>query len=382
MLLQIEVGKELQFLAYLLPVIIGIQLAFYFFYQYRKIQDITLPLNRILLAFGSFIIFIIVGPLLIQISRNIFQEGFLYDFFLRMGWFFSFFSTISISGFIIRHDFSTIINLNIAKILMVLNLIPIIMVFIVPSINSPFFIASIIFVVLNGLYILRFQLILIKRSVGNIKNKFRFFFIGAVVSLFALFFAALVGLGILAPIINEIIYSIGVGELLIGFIIICFSVYNFPPFYEFEWRKNLLKLFIINEQTNSCLFSYDFIEIFNADSIKSQKRLNQYDKFFTKGILGIESVIKTITGTKNEKINKINQEGGHIFLEYGTSPPNILYILVVEKDLISTLHLLKSIRLKFETFFKEILLDLEHLMEEQEKIFSSFDKIINQILQE
>ena len=59
MLSQIELGKELQFFAYLAPVLIGIQLAVYFFYQYRKIQDVTLPLNRVLLAFGSFILFII-----------------------------------------------------------------------------------------------------------------------------------------------------------------------------------------------------------------------------------------------------------------------------------------------------------------------------------
>ena len=91
MLSQIEISKELQFLAYLVPVIIGIQLALYFFFQYRKIQDITLPLNRVLLAFGSFVLFIILGPLLIQISRNFIEDRILYELFSRMGWFFAFF---------------------------------------------------------------------------------------------------------------------------------------------------------------------------------------------------------------------------------------------------------------------------------------------------
>jgi len=381
MLSQIEISKELQFLAYLVPVIIGIQLALYFFFQYRKIQDITLPLNRVLLAFGSFVLFIILGPLLIQISRNFIEDRILYELFSRMGWFFAFFSTFSVSIFIIRKDFSIIINLNIAKILMIFNIIPIVMILLVPYLGSPIFILSILFVVLNGLYIIRFQLILIKKSIGSIRKKFKLFLIGAIVSLFALVFASLVGLGVLPPVINEIIYFTGVGELLTGFIIIFFSVYDFPPFYEFEWRNNLLKLFIINQHNKSCIYSYNFIEKLENNSKISQNHLYNNEILFSKGIMGIESIITIITGTIKEKINKIKKGDFHMFLEYGLNPSHIIYILVVKRDLSSTHHLLKSIRIKFESFFKEILLDLEDLKGDQGKLFSSFEVIINRILQ-
>ncbi len=381
MFFQIKIGIELQFIAYLIPVIIGIQLAFYFIYQYHKIKDVNLPLNRVLLAFGSFIFFMILGPLFIQISRNFIEYGILNEIFSRIGWFLAFFSTISISLFIIRKDFSIIINLQIAKILMVLNFIPAVIVFFVPTMRSPIFIISIIFVILNGLYILRFQVILIKTSIGIIKRKFKLFFIGAIVSLFALIFAALVGLGVLPHIINEIIYFIGVGELLIGFIIISLSVHNFPPFYEFEWRENIIKLLIINQQTKSCLYSYNFIEKLEKKIVTNKNHLGNYDKVFSKGILGIDTIIATITGTKDQRINKIRQGDFHIFLEDGSNPSDITYVLIVKKDLISSYHLLKSIRIRFESFFKEILSNLNDLKEEHFQLFESFDINLNQILQ-
>lgn len=374
MFTQIDVGIELQFLVYLIPAIMGIQLAFYFFHQYRKIQDVHLPLNRVLLAFGSFILFIVLGPLFIQIARNFIKDKLIYEIVTRMGWGLAFFSTIMVSVFIINKDFSMIINLKTAKILMILNFIPVLSIFLVPSIRSLIFIVSILFVVLNGIYIIRFQLILINRSVGGIKRKFILFFIGAMISFVSLIFATLVGLRSLPPIINEIFYFTGVGVLFMGFIIMYFSIYNFPPFYEFEWRENLFKLYIINQQNYSCLYHYDFALEFDKN------HSNNRDFLFSRGIIGIESIITLVTGIKNEKINKIKQGGLHIFLEYGENPSSITYILVVKRDLISAHHLLKTVRNKFEAFYKEILLNLDNLKQEQEQLFESFDTIINRIL--
>ncbi|MFX1601421.1 MAG: hypothetical protein ACFFB6_12550, partial [Promethearchaeota archaeon] len=117
--------KEFQFLFYLIPVTIGIELVFYFYYQYFKIRDAKLKLNRVLLAFGTFILFIVIGPLWIQISRNFLTEGSqLYEIISRIGWAFAFLSTIGFSLFIIKEEFSQIINIKVVKILIILNLIP------------------------------------------------------------------------------------------------------------------------------------------------------------------------------------------------------------------------------------------------------------------
>ncbi len=378
---QIQIDKEIQFIAYLLPVMIGVQLAIYFFFQYQKTRDKNLPLNRILLAFGSFILFIILGPLLIQISRNFIENHILHEIVTRIGWFFSFFSTISVSFFIITKEFSTIINIKIARALMILNFVPIVILFLVPSLLSPFFISSIFFAILNGFYIIRFQIIMISKSVGSIKKKFKLFLFGTLISFFALIFAVFVGLGVLPSVINEIFYFTGICELGIGFIIISFSVYNFPPFYEFEWRNNLLKLFIIDQKNKNCLYSYDFIEKLKERNDQNQDLLYEFNKLFSKGILGIDTIIKTITDTKDKSINKIEKGESHIFLEYGQPPFSLTFVLIVKVDLISTHHLLKSIKSRFESFFKEILLNLNILNEESSQLFRSFDNIMNQILQ-
>lgn len=375
MLVQIEYGKELQFLAYLVPVIMGIQLTIYFYIQYKKLEDEDLPLNIILLAFGSFILFIVIGPLFIQIARNFIMNKLIYDIVYRIGWALAFFSTITFSRFIIREDFSLIINLKVAKSLMILNCIPIICVFILPSLPSPIFIGSIFFVVVNGLYIIRFQIILIQKSIGRIRAKIRFFLIGALISLVALIFATIVGLRVLPSIINEIVYFTGVIVLFIGFVMMYFSVYNFPPFYEFEWRENLIKLYIFNPKDFKTLYHLDLVHKSHSNNSENINRI------FSKGISGIEKVISLITDTKTERINKIQQDDFLIIFEYGNIPLSLIYVLIVKEDLISSKHLLKIVRIRFESFFKEILLNLYDLEEDQEKIFISFNTIMEEILQ-
>ncbi|MFW9970112.1 MAG: hypothetical protein ACFFDF_07920, partial [Candidatus Odinarchaeota archaeon] len=277
-----------------------------------------------------------------------------------------------------------IINIKVVKVLIILNLIPLVVLIFTPSTRAPIFLVSIVFVVLNGINVIRFQLILIKRSVGKIKRKFSLFLLGAIVSFPALGFAILVGIGILPPIINEIVYFTGVAFLLLGFIIISFSIYDFPPFYEFEWRENLLKLFIINQKTGNYLYYHEFTKKFNFENElgDSYYKLSQDDevKLYSGGILGIESIITKITNTRTEKISKMEQKDSVILLTYSTLIPYITYALIIRKDLLSLGHLLDSIKQQFEAFYREILLNLENLKGDQQLLFKSFDIILRGIL--
>ena len=381
---QINLNIELQFLIYLIVVIMGIQLSFFFLYRFYMIKDIHLPLNRVLLAFGSFIFLIVVGPLFIQISRNFIDEGLFDEIIYRFGWALTIGATVVPSFFIIRKEFSVIIDLTIAKILMVLDFLPLILLLFIDTIRSPFFFTTISLSVLNGLYIIRFMIILIKKSVGKIKKKFKLFFIGTMISLPSLIYAIIVTLQILPPIIQEIVYFLGVGELLIGFIIIYFSVYDFPPFYEFEWRNDLKRLFIINNFTKDCLFYYNF-EKNKEEQIKNitftkNDYVSDIDKIIPGGIIGIEQIVSTITGTLNKKIESIKGKDSVIFIEQGIVSSRLSYILIVKNELESFHHFLNSIRKEFESFFKEILINLDKLSEDKEIIFSSFIHIINNLI--
>ena len=377
--------REFQFLFYLIPVTIGFELVFYFYYQYFKKRSLKLNLNRVLLAFGTFILFIIMGPLFIQISRNFLIEGSQqFELISRIGWALAFFSSIGFSIFIIKEEFSLVINIKIVKILVVLNFIPIILLPFTPSTRSPILLFSISFVIFNGINIIRFQIILIKKSVGKIKRKFFLFFLGSMVCFPSLGFAILVGIGVLAPVINEIFYFVGVTILLIGMIIISFSVYEFPPFYEFEWRENLLKLLIINQRTRECLYYHDFTNEYEFKE-KQLDGMNEFieddrNQLISGGLLGIESVITTITNTKEEKIHKIEQKDSFIILGYSLIIPYLTYALIVKKDLLSIDHLLDSIKNQFEAFYHEILPNFENLQGNQKLLFKSFNVILRSLL--
>lgn len=378
MLIQIEISKEFQFLIYLIPVIIGIQISFSFFIRYQQIQDEDLPLNRILLAFGSFIFFIIIGPLFIQIARNFLPEGFYYDFFYRIGWTVAFSSTLSVSFFITREEFSPIINIKYAKMMMILNFISIIFV-IFSRIPSFLFTLSIIFVATNGLYIIRFMLVLIIKSVGKIKKNFKKFFIGAMISIVSLVFATLVGLQILPPVINEFFYFFGVSILLIGFIIMAFSVYDFPPFYEFNWKKKLQKLFVIDKIKMECLYSYNF-EPDNKNNTEKRIQQKNIDELLPKGIIGIESLLSTLTDSPGVTIEKIKKKNSHIYLRSGNEFNFLIFILMLKEDLKSASYFIKAIRDQFESFFKAILMNLSEIREEQTRIFHNFNYTIENFL--
>lgn len=271
---------------------------------------------------------------------------------------------------------------------MILTLIPIVVVLVIPSTRSPIFLGSIFFTVLSAYYVLSFQIKVIRRSMGLIRTKFIQFFFGELVSLSSLGIAVPVGLGVFPPGLNEMIYFFGVGILFTGFIILFFSGYEFPPFYEFEYRENLSKLFIINQKDNTCLFHYDLEELVAQLTQKKKSDTpaprGDSDMIFSGGIVGIESVIAAVTGTQTEKIDKIKREDAFILLEYGTLEPFITYALVVRKDLSSLRHLLQSIKRKFEFYYKDFLLNLNNFSEikDQGRLFEDFKPIIKNILKQ
>ncbi len=169
--------------------------------------------------------------------------------------------------------------------------------------------------------------------------------------------------------------SIGMILLIIGFITALVGLYTFPSFYGFKWEGNILKLFIINEKNNVCLYSHDF------SKIKSEYTQKDYEQVFSVGIIGIDIVLSAITNTRGEKINKIKQADSLILLEYSSGiSSQLIYALVVKKDLKSNMNFLKSIKKQFESFYKEILKELDSLRGNEEQLFGSFDVIIEDVI--
>jgi len=172
-----------------------------------------------------------------------------------------------------------------------------------------------------------------------------------------------------------IIFFIGASLLTVGFILSLGGLYTFPAFYGFKWEGNILKLFIINQKNNVCLYSRDF------SKIKSEPKQRDYEHFFSVGIIGIDMILSEITNTQGETINKIQQPDSLILLEYGSGiSSQIIYALIVKKDLKSNRYFLKTIKNQFESFYKEILRELDNIKGNEEQLFGSFDIIIEDLI--
>jgi hypothetical protein len=162
--------------------------------------------------------------------------------------------------------------------------------------------------------------------------------------------------------------------LISGLLIGSFGVYGFPAFYEFRWRENLLRLFIINRTNDKAVYTNDFFQV------KDKGSKEDYKKLFSGGITGIDKIISEITNTK-EKINKISQADSLILLEYGSDyASQITYALIVREDLKSNRYFLRAIKKQFESFYKEILIGLDLIKGSEEALFGSFDLILKEIL--
>jgi hypothetical protein len=286
--------------------------------------------------------------------------------------------------FITSEEFSKIIKLNIVKVLIILNFIPIILVIIIPSNAFIFFFIKIIVIVSYLIVLGTFQIRLVIEARGKIKKHLTQILIGGIIYFSSLFFLIEIFIHLLYPLENSIILLfLCTLSFIAGFIILLSGIFGFPAFFELNWEENLINLFIINQNNNKCLFRYNFSGIFQEGKILKEKNNDYQKKFedmFLGGIIGIDRIIAEITNTENEKINKIKREDSLVFLEYGSNFfSNITYALITKKDLNSNLYFLKSLKKKFEYIFKEVLIDAEDF-EEKVQLFKNFDVIIDDLL--
>src|SRR5271157_1084167 len=306
MMFQTTFNVDIQLLLYLIPVTLGVQMAFYFYLQYNRARAAKVRLNRILISFGTFTLLIVFGALCLNIDR-LFGPGNGADTLLRkLGYTLALLSPFGFMGFIAIPEFHRIINVKAAWILLALSTTPIIVLF-VDGTHSPLFPPAIIFTALNAYYLVQFQVKMIRISLGSIRKKITLTFVGELIALSSLAFAVNVGLENAATGSIETTFFIGVGILTTGFLIMFIAANDFPPFLEFDWRSNLRRLVIFDETSNAILFTRDFESVPVSD-----ERTAARDEIFPGGIAGIEKLVATVTGDGSKNISRIDQEGSFI----------------------------------------------------------------------
>jgi len=361
--------QEIELLFFLGVLILYIELVLYFFFRYYKIMDERLPLNKILLSFGTFYSFFILGISILAYNRLILTDLYLKEISYKIGYLSILFSPVIFLYFLKIKEFSRIIYYKISRFIMIFSFLSLLILIFLP-IN---FLITFFFTMGLISFILIIQIRLMIISKGNIKKRLLHIFIGNLLSIFSLFFILEIN-GDLDQIEN-IPFMIGLAFLIVSFIWTMFGVYSFPTFYEFKWKMNLLSLFIINQEINTILYSHNF------EDIKSDYKNKEYEAMFSSAIIGIDKILSVITNTQDSKVNKIEQADSLILIEYGSHLlPEIIYALIVKEDLKSNSYFLKSIKEQFESFFKEILSDINYFEGNEEELFGSFDIIITNLV--
>ena len=168
-------------------------------------------------------------------------------------------------------EFSKIIKLNIVKVLIILNFIPIILVILIPSNALIFSIIKIIVIVLYLALFGTFQTRLVIKARGKIKKHLFQILIGGIIYFGSLFFIIEIFIHLLYPLENStILLFLCTLSFIAGFIIIFSSVFDFPAFFELNWEENLINLSIVNQNNNRCLFNYNFSGIFQEGKEKNE----------------------------------------------------------------------------------------------------------------
>ncbi|MHA1488693.1 MAG: hypothetical protein ACTSRI_03445 [Promethearchaeota archaeon] len=227
------------------------------------------------------------------------------------------------------------------------------------------------------------QLRLIKLSTGKIKIKIIFIFIGELFLGSMMFIGGELSRRILLRQLEDVFFIITIPLSIISLMIILLGVFRFPAFLEFEWKKNLLNVFIVNQRNFNILYNFDFTIVLheNVKLLNSQENLIKNKIFFSRGIFGINDIISGITRLDEGKIEKIRQGDIIILLNQGDKPLSfIVYCLLVNKELVSHEFFLKTIKNQFQDIYRNILLNIDVVGGEEERILKSFDKIIKKII--
>lgn len=382
MVLSLEQPQEIQFILYVITIVIGYQVAAYFFSQYLKIRDPNVKLNRILLAFTFFIILMITGFSILTFMRFFIADMSTREFFYKLGYLPILFSPIIFLYFIDLKELEPLINQRIVKILIGINFIPILLNMAVETTQSLIFRGSLVITMITAIYIVIFQIRLIQRAVGTFKKRFLQIFLGEILCFLGMLASAEIPTSFYMLEDPAVLNYLGIIVLIMGFLVALLAFYDFPPLYEFEWRNNLSKLFIIDQNTNQTVYFFDFEDLLNHVESREKVPQKREDIIFSKGLSGIEDIISKLTNSNSEKISKIKQGESMIFLEYSHKPKDMTYAVFVKKDLNSFRHFLNRVRVQFESLYKEVLESLNELPDRAGPLFESFDPIMSHLIDE
>ncbi|MBY9020110.1 MAG: hypothetical protein KGD67_03560 [Candidatus Lokiarchaeota archaeon] len=373
--------REVYLPAMIFSIILDYQLALYFLYLYRKHRKDNIGLNKFLLSFSNLFGIGATSYLFLVIGSFYINDSYLNELFFRIG------VSLLQGGILITlmilmsKPFLTLINSRLIKIISVLSGISIIYLLFF-YINLIGLIPSIIIGLIGGGYFLYFQTELIKLTSGTVHSRLLITLIGEVIFLIGMFLGSFLPNIPMLFEINDVFYFSGSYVVNIGLIAIFYGTFKFPGVLEFNWKNNLLKLYIIDARNLFELYSYDFSKTRNfADGHETHYNTDENNTINSIGVVGISDVFDEITKTYRNRVKTITYGNFSILLEFEEDPKSqFLFVLFVEKNMSSLQVFLKKVKKQFLTSYEGPLANYDLINKFRETIFSGFDLILQKIL--
>ncbi|MBY9012607.1 MAG: hypothetical protein KGD70_09560 [Candidatus Lokiarchaeota archaeon] len=373
--------REVYLPAMIFSIILDYQLAIYFLYLYSKHRKDKIGLNRFLLAFSSLFGFGANSYLFLVIGSFYIHDSYLAEMLIRIGVFLLQGGILAVLLILLSKPFLPLINSRTVKIISVLSGISIVylLFFYIPFIGL---ISNIILGFIGGVYFLYFQTKLVKLTSGTVHSRLIITLIGELIFLIGIFLGSgLLNIPTLFD-LRHVLYLIGSYVVNIGLIVILYGTFKFPGVLEFNWKNNLIKLYVIDAKNFFELYSYDFSKIRNLANGPDSHNINEEKNTINSiGVAGISDVFDEITKTYHNRVKTIKYGDFSILLEYGEDlKSQFLFVLFVKKNMTSLQVFLKKVKTQFLTSYKGSLVNYDIVVKFRETIFSGFDLILQKIL--
>ncbi len=365
-----------------ITVIIGFQLCAYYIHLYRKYREGKLSINKILLGKGVIIGLASTGYILQAINSFYIADTVISEIFIKLMYLTLllsvFFYLVLISGV----QFRSIFNPRFTKFMAIFSAIPLLFMYLY-SLDSFEFRFTVVFNIIGAAYLVIFQLKIIQLSTPNIRRRLVTILTGEFLSIGAIYSVGIILSLFPFDLFENIAQPIALVVNIAGILVAFLGLYDFPAFLEFDWKKNLLKLYIFDQDRQQRLYTFDFNEINNHNGYKIVPQKKYEEELFSAGLTGIDNIFAAITKTKSEKIEYIQHGSSYIFLEYGDKPvSSITYALLVNKELLSVKFLLRKLKQRFQEFYKALLIKLDRIEGHEKPLFSGFEIIIKEMLEQ
>lgn len=373
--------REVYLPAMIFSIILDYQLAIYFLYLYGKHRKDKIGLNKFLLILSNLFGIGATSYLFLIIGSFYIHNSYLAELYIRIGVFLLQGGILVALLILLSKPFLTLINSRVVKIVSVFSGISMIYLLFL-YVKSIGLFPSILIGLIGGGYFLYFQTKLVKLTSGTEHSRLLITLIGEIIFLTGMFIGSGLSNIYLLFEVRDIFYFIGSYVVNLGLLVIFYGTFKFPGVLEFNWKNNLLKLYIIDARNLFELYSYDFSKIrILADEPETHHNNEEDHPINSIGVVGISDVFDEITKTYQNRVKIIKYGNFSILLEYEEDPKSqFLFVLFVDKNMKSLQLFLKKVKTQFLSSYSGLLGNFGMVDRFRETIFSGFDVILQNIL--